>query len=176
MLESQPSSLPVGLSVGFFVILSFVTIPFYTETDQNNSDYSLVPGAFMLILAVNFSIAGLFFLLFKFRTRRLKITKESVIITPFIGEVKTLDVSAIIAIDWGSPTDNRQLWLRNIRYSQPVREDFLTVSFREGDELKIGVRDYNNFDEIRGWFLTYGKQKGLIKIRPLSERKRQKKK
>lgn len=37
--------------------------------------------------------------------------------------------------------------------------------------MTVNVSDYGNFDELRNWFLTYGRKAGIIKIAPLSERK-----
>ncbi len=109
------------------------------------------------------------FLFFKAKTKIFWIDNDNIDIKFYLKKRICFSLSEIALISWGSNDKTFTSWSPRNR-SASARNDSVTITFKDGFVLSFDVSEYTNFDELRAWLLNYGKDKGIVKVKPVKER------
>jgi hypothetical protein len=171
MLKTIPTkaSLLQASLVGFFLLV--LLLPAYCDKNTSLSDpteYVLNGTRFLIIVTVIFVISTLLFFYFKSATKTFMILNDRVEYKFHLKKQCFFLLSDICEMEWSSG----RKFIRNSGGSATARGDSISIILKNGDVFHFDVSEYKNFDELRAWFLTYGRNSGIIKIEPINYRGR----
>lgn len=173
MLKAIPrrASLFQAILIGGFLILLFV--PAYLDKSYDIKDpreYVFNLNSFIIAASIILLISTLLFFYFKSATKTFTIYQDRVEFKFYLMPKNYFLLSDIIEIHWSNGA--KRVGTRVSGKGEIARGDEISVVLSNGDVLHFDVSEYKNFDELRAWFLTYGRDSGIIKIEPINNRGR----
>lgn len=169
---SRRTALSTALCVfGFFLILSTQKYFDLLPNEDRTSEYVFNAPHFLRSCLICSIPGTIMFLLIHLSSKKFIIQNDKIELKRFLRKREELLLTDICEISWGSG-EGRVMQSGSMANRATSRNDRITITFNSGRKLKIAVIEYSNFDEIRTWFLNYGRKTGVIKIRSLSDRKR----
>ncbi|MCE3259984.1 MAG: hypothetical protein K0S12_1625 [Bacteroidetes bacterium] len=177
MLKSQARYTPFFKSLAVFCFLLLITIPVYVEAvepEKPESDYILNPNIFTRLLFLFTGIALLVWIFLKSKSKSLVILEDRIEIKPFLKPKRHFLLKEIVEIEWGSGGKRPAVPVFTNLVSKASHDGVLIV-LKDKRYLYFDIGEYSNFEELRTWFLNYGRKEGIIAVRPLEERKRSRK-
>lgn len=175
MILAIPRNTPFykGLAVFCFLLL-FSCASYLDKVNQGKGYiYRFHSETFLKAALICFCLGFIVFLSIKARSKAFWIYDDKLELKKFLRKREQFLLTDIEEIGWGSSerTVMRAGSGTMARFAS-ARKDSMTIFFKDGKEIEFWISEYSNFDELRAWFLNYGKRKGIIKIAPLAERKR----
>lgn len=173
MLKAIPrnSSFFQATLVGGFLLLIF--IPSYIDKNNDPRDptrYVLNTHSFLIALCIISALSAMLYFYFRSATKTFTIFNDRVELKFYLKPKQQFLLSDINEIEWSSGI--RSVGTRVSGRGEIARGDSITIILKNGDVLYFDVSEYKNFDELRGWFLTYARNSGIIKVEPINNRGR----
>lgn len=173
MLRAIPrkTSLFQAILIGCFLLLVFA--PAYIDERNDLRDltkYALSGHGFLIAVCIISTISAILLFYFKSATKTFTIYNDRVEYKFYSKPKEQFLLIDIEEIEWSSR--KRSVRTRISGRSEVARGDCISIILKSGDVLYFDVTEYKNFDELRGWFLTYGRDSGIIKIEPINNRGR----
>jgi hypothetical protein len=166
-MRSRARHTPFLKALSVFLFLLLVTMPLYVqkiEPDDPKSALIFNSIYFYIVLSGAFLVGVSIFLLLFLRSKKVTIDQNTITVKYFLKPAKAYTLADINQILWGSAI-GKLGFIGPMATRAKSRTDDVLISFRDGSSLYFSVGEYKNFDELRAWFLNYGKKAGLIKSR-----------
>lgn len=152
-----------GAAIWFFIVF-FGTFFFLPDEHFNTSGY------IGFLTFPTLIISGVVFLHVS-NTPRIVIEKDHVSFsTPFWKITKRFLLADLVSFSWsGSPVIVRT---RYAQATQKMSNAYFEIQFKHSEVITVLISDYANFKELQNFFYNQAVSRGIIQVRPLSERKR----
>ena len=173
MLRAIPRNASFFQATIIFCFLMLISSLAYVDERHDLRDptkYSFNVKNFLVTLGVCVSISGALFIYFKAATKVFAIYDNRVEFKFYLKAKQQFLLQDIKEISWSSR--KQIVGTRVSGRRETARGDSLSIILMNGDVFYFDVTEYKNFDELRAWFLTYGRNVGIIKIEPINYRGR----
>lgn len=155
MIRSEARYTNYFKALTVFIFSLVIAVPVYFSNHN-----SIQPLFFIVILSL-IVFAVLVFFVLQLSAKKIVIGEDRIFVKFFLRQEVSFLFSEISEIH--SVSGASYAGIGDSKGVGPSRGDFFLVRFSDGSELAGTANEYSNFDELRAWFLNFGKQRGLIK-------------